>query len=204
MILMMNETEYKLLKEFDEIVPGMIFECFECLNNNMIIIDVQRDIIIHTFREMNGLSSRINKLDFSCHYKLIHDPRNDEDVLKKEIIKKECELATLKEKLNKLNSFELVEGELYKITFHLGSYRIGLVYKERQNFKLVSFVDQLSFKTDLKTDSNAHRIYVKQFYDKPSEQYPITSIQKILNNPSPKDLYEQINLEFGPNLLKTP
>lgn len=197
-----NEHEYKLLKDFDEIVPGMIFECLTSLDNNMIIIDVYGDLIERTFRKMNGITATCEVKDFHCRYKLIHDPRNDKDFLKQEIAKKECELATLKEKLNKLNYFELVDGELYKITFHLGSSRIGLVYKKSQNFNLVSFVDQLSFKTDLKTDSKNHRIYVRQFYGGPSEEYPITAIQKILNNPSPKDLYEQINLELDPNLIQ--
>lgn len=73
-------NEYKFLREFDEIVPGMIFEHCSIPAHNIIIQSTYYDTGFRNMQirftkegDSQKLSQDLNK--FTQRYKLIHDPR---------------------------------------------------------------------------------------------------------------------------------
>lgn len=149
---MKNEqsNEYKLLKDFGEIVPEMIFE--NDSGDKIYIINVECDGI--SYSSPNYKDNKVSIHNFTRVLKLIYDPRNKskEDIQKdiqKEICQKESELASLKEKLKELNKFKFVKGKFYKVRFDdkvLYGYYDGVVFN---NFGNVYWVHHYDTYTDI-------------------------------------------------------
>lgn len=180
-------NEYKLLQDFDEIVPGMIFETFDDSENKFKVIAVEDNLITYSFKRMGTLTSLNNIQHFICQYKLIYDPRNkSKEDIQKEICQKESELASLKEKLKEMNRFKFVKGKFYKVRFDeksLFGYYDGIVFN---NFGNVYWVHHYDTYTDISNGNLGEKL--EQVYE-------------VLGNPTLSELVSG-NYKTTNNLIK--
>lgn len=126
-------SEYKKMSEWANeigLVPGMIFSFGENSDSTLHIINVDNNRIKFYFNfslTHKSIDKMCNIQDFDDKYNLIYDPRNDvkndtKESIQKEILKKESELATLKEKLKELNKFKFEVGKVYIVIFDHHAY----------------------------------------------------------------------------------
>lgn len=193
---MKNEqsNEYKFLREFDEIVPGMIFEHRYIPAHNIIILSTYyetdfRNMQIRFTKEGDSqkLSQDLN--NFTQRYKLIYDPRNkSKEDIQKEICQKESELASLKEKLKELNKFKFVKGKFYRVRFddkYLFGYYDGIVFN---NFGNVYWIHHYDTYTDISNGNLGETL-----------EY----VYEVLGNPTLSELVSG-NIKTTNNLIKNP
>lgn len=140
--------EYKKISEWAKeigLVPGMVFSVGENSDSTLHIVNVDNNLIKFYFNyslSHKSIDKKCNIQDFDGKYNLIYDPRNDvknntKEYIQKEILKKESELATLKEKLKELNKFKFEVGKVYKVIFD-GISTLAF-YKE---YQMHSFIDK--------------------------------------------------------------
>lgn len=182
---MKNEqsNEYKLLKDFGELVPGMIFE--NDSGDKIYIINVECDGI--SYSSPNYSNNKVSIRDFSRVLKLIYDPRNkSKEDIQKEICQKESELASLKEKLKELNKFKFVKGKFYRVRFddkYLFGYYDGIVFN---NFGNVYWIHHYDTYTDISNGNLGEKL--EQVYE-------------VLGNPTLSELVSG-NYKTTNNLIK--
>lgn len=174
---MKNEqsNEYKFLREFDEIVPGMIFEHQYIPEHNIIILSTYyetdfRNMQIRFTKEGDSqkLSQDLN--NFTQKYKLIYDPRNkSKEDIQKEICQKESELASLKEKLKDMNKFKFVKGKFYKVRFDGKSLYGYFDGNNFNNFGNVYWVHRYDTYTDISNGNLGEKLeYVYEVLGNPT------------------------------------
>lgn len=141
-------NEYKFLREFDEIVPGMLFEIFESEDRNRIKIvsktnrNCLRELWINYTLEGDGQIRSDNMMHMGDKFKLIYDPRQApqkstqekiaEHKKQIEILEKELQKESLKNVFSKDQYYKIkTKDDTFICKFGMSDFDNNSIWIER-------------------------------------------------------------------------